>query len=848
MKKICCILALAALLLPALAGASAQGEPTIRIPKVISIVYDDSASMDSTDSPLTGKDDYANYAVKVFLSLLDPEDQVYLTLMSNPFHVIRLDLRQGVRQAMQRMDDALSAGMTPLQAVVSAADALGSHDAANPFSEYWLVIFTDGEFQLDDGSVSLEGVLQEVLDTAMPNKTQAKVGFISIGNDTGFPALKRQNLLPYPRTGQSITRPEDIVEVMQQLANQVSGRAQVPEDKMAVSGNTITFTTDLPSFSIGFLLQNAKEHWVRLTDPAGRELSADIIDIQAWNDDSLTGFSAVFREPGGALPAGRYTVTFQSLPDSFTVLTEPALVLDLKATDTRTGNEGDLALLASDSVDVKGVLHVWNNPQPVDKSLLPGDTVYLLQALQDGKALASTSQSEQLLPNLSFNQQETMLTGSVYMPGIGGVSANRLLQKPDFTLSVLEEQSTFDFRALESNSKGLRVQVMSAGRPLTKDELARHGLEIAINTRVPHLREQLDTGEMLAYPRVEPLRPLDEYGRLPVSLRLSAGGVFLEEKAFAWQMNPPVFTLEGSFLGTDTMPRTALRDSRRLLDHPPDGQALQAAAKTQVIASFRVRMDGQPLTAKDYETWGFPELSLSENAGESLRLSSLVLEDGSILAAPWHQGVEALSADLWTWLDSWTAWKGKADIRLRFAGTPGMELPFTVEMEPLFLFLLRIFLPLLLLVIIIGYFTKRRFAKNATASFASFSDTGGILINTQTFQPERLRQRNIWAFLPYVRSRAQVGSLRFYAGDSAFILVRRESMPDGSCLIGKEQNLLHGRLQAQRDDESFWRGIAKPQDGEKANRFTVLAQSDVLLVTDDRRSGQAYQYNSGANA
>lgn len=842
MKKLFLFL-IVALLLGSTVPLKAENSPanTIRIPKVISLVYDDSGSMYS-DPDTAGNDDYANYAVKLLLSLLNPEDQAYLTLMSEPEKSIKVDLSQGAGTAIRQLDDVVAESGTPIGAVETAVKALVNHQTNNQESDYWLLIFSDGEFHVDAFERDADTILKSLLQAAMPNNSQAQVAYISIGSSAYQPGFNHQNLHLYPANGRSITQPSEIVRTMEDLANRISGRSRIASDRVSVSGNTVTFTTELPSFSIGFLLQENDRSWQKLTIPTGEQFPVNTQPIIVKSFPDLRGFTGIVRDDvRGALPAGTYEVTFAQPPKNFAILTEPALVLDIKAEDIATGRTDDASLLTAKAIDIKGHLHVWNETEPVNPNYLPENTVYYLELAQDGQEKTSTSQKDLYLPSVSLAMEDALVTGRVDLPGIGAVSARRSIKMPGFGLLVENDKTQFTLRELVGNDQGMSIDVTFNGEAITGQQMSEYGISIQAECELPLQVSAPVDGKFTVYPALSTLSKLDNYGELPVKITLMSHDKAITTEQSSFMISPPQFSISGNLMGTDQMSQINIPGNRNFLDELDEGK-LKELGKTQVIAQFKLLLDGKPLTQGEYLLWGEPSLALQGSAAENLQLATLAMADGSIIAAPWNQKVEWSPSALLPWFNSWLAWHGSTGVSLTFQGHE-MTVPFDLVRGPLWMLVLSAGLPLLLLVLLIGYLSKRRFANGAVVTCADATTSDGIMINATSFEPTVLRQWNIWSFIPFARARTTVGGLKFYAGKDTFVLTKRDKLPDASRLIGSEQSVFHGRFQADTKEDSLWRPIKSAPDEEQTSyHFEVLALNDVLVMTGDRRTGRLYQY------
>ena len=116
------------------------------IRKVVSLVYDDSTSMNGD------KWAYANYATQVFTGMLNNEDKLYITYMSavqdDPSHEPdEVDLSSGaIQKSVDSIRDHDDRQDTPFAAVQTAYDKLLDVDDSNPNTQYWLVVISDGDF------------------------------------------------------------------------------------------------------------------------------------------------------------------------------------------------------------------------------------------------------------------------------------------------------------------------------------------------------------------------------------------------------------------------------------------------------------------------------------------------------------------------------------------------------------------------------------------------------------------------------------------------------------------------------------------------------------------------------
>lgn len=835
-----CLLLALALAAATACTAMAQG---IRVPRVISVVYDDSGSMDSYDGSL-GKAGYANYAMKAFIALLDKQDVLYVTFMSDPFSAHRLDLAQGAEAAITQLDLLHSgSGATPIETVRTAIDILKTQQAPSDASLYWLVVFTDGVFENDSAASKslINAEMERLLGHAMPNGTLPQACYVAIGGDAVRPDAAQDGLTVYPESG-IIDNSEGILDVMRAMADKISGRARIDAGKIQESGTAVRFTTDLPSFSIAVLQQKDAQPWLRMTDAAGAEVAGSKVAVRVTGfTGELVGWAGNFTgSQEVVLPAGTYELTFSSPPSDLVIMTEPALVLNLKVTAANGGTD-DLSLVEAGKADIQGVLHLWNDPLPVNPALLPAGTAYSLVVKREGKTVAETSDDDMHLVDVDISGADTAVLGSVDLPGAGTVMASRTIHIPEYTLDLAREDSgRFTLRELVGNTRGIIATVLRDGVPVSKEDAEK--LNITVTSLLPVSVTRMDTGSFLLVPGLAKLQPLTSYGDIAATLAITGAAGKTQNTTVSWQVQAPVLLAEGAFLGPDAMARTQLWKNTGLMDGIQTLADAKTAAKTQIIGAFRILLDGQQLTAQELNEWGQVTGGLAGDAREHYLCGMKILPDGTVLAAPYTPLTGVLSSPWLRWLDSWRLWVGSGSIQCALEDEASASLAFRVTLEPWYLILLNMVLPVLLLVLLLGYLFKRRFARGAAVRFVNISKTGESLTSgAETWREEKLGRLSGWSFVPYARARAKAGGLTFYAGRTDFVLVRQEELLKESGLIAQKFCTHRGGFAMQLGSENR-RPIGATEGNAVPGRFSVLAKNDVLILTGDNRSGRAYIY------
>ena len=388
------------------------------------------------------------------------------------------------------------------------------------------------------------------------------------------------------------------------MADHISGRMRLDADSLTYSGNTVTFTTPYPCFSFAFLQQMDTNPWSTLTDASGNAFQGSFTRIEAVSLlENLSGWASKV-EPGAneVLPAGTYTLTFAQPPQDLVVMIEPALVLDLAVSAADSGSTDAEDILRARKADVKATLHFWNETTPIDESLLPEGVAYSLQAMQGGQVISADQSSAMALYGVDFSQAETVFTGTVELPDIGVVTASRRLVLPQYTIRLEQDgSSTYKLSELVNNQRGLTATILRDGTPLSAAEA--QALTLQVETSAPYSSTRQSDGTFQIFPLIDRLRPLAAYGTHTVRVTLASVVGNVTPSEAAWDLQAPDVQVQGSFLGTDTIPRHKLRDGRGVLHDSQSLFTLALQAEEQVIAVFTVTVDGMQLTGEALADW-----------------------------------------------------------------------------------------------------------------------------------------------------------------------------------------------------------------------------------------------------
>lgn len=389
---------------------------SLYIRKIVSVVYDDSGSMKSDN-----KWPFANYAMQTFCGMLNSEDQLYISYMSQAqndpdYEPVRIDLSSDkIQSSVELIKKHDEEGSTPYTAVQAAYDKLLSTPDSNPNTQYWLVILTDGDF--NDGIIKnsqksdeLTEKFEEYVSEKMPNGSNAKVTYFAIGDGaTKVPSNEVKGIHTY-----SCMNDTEIIRTMSEIADRISGRTRLEASEItAVDGNTLQFSSSISLLNIAVLAQKTDAKIVSATYsnevsiPVSRKADLSFQEFQGKKLPDLMGSAYLLGDTNNIIGAGTYKIVFDKPvnKDDVIVLFEPALETRIKV--LLNGKEiTDLSKLSeseeNDKITVTCDLYEMNSDKKVDPSLLPDNTSYDIYVYEDDtetKHVNGTEMKDYVLKN-----------------------------------------------------------------------------------------------------------------------------------------------------------------------------------------------------------------------------------------------------------------------------------------------------------------------------------------------------------------------------------------------------------------------------------------------------------------
>lgn len=474
-RKVSLLLSIALLSgLLAIAGSIAAHASSIKPKKIVSIVYDDSGSMyDAMNSW-----EYASYGIQAMAGLLDEDDVLYVTYMSNPEVYVEYSL-SNKQDSVDKIRSHNTSGATPAKSIATANSVLQDYYSSHSSeaSDYWLITFTDGG--LNEDAVMEDEVEDAVsADDAMGFKLNNM--YFPLGDDALIKNEKTDGVSVFDKNGDG--KPDKLadgnafVEALGIEADIISGRIRIDKPQIKKTGdNTLEFKYGLPLYSIEVLSQKSAAVVEKAACVENELTIASSVALQAPDkmSDELKGTATLINNKPSNIPASTYTIQFKDKVniDSIVIMVEPAI--SIKLTVERNGEKissGD-PLTEGEKLNLKGTVVEAGTDNPIDISLLPADT-----AFETGYRAASDSDNaaENHYDDLLLKAEETEFYTSVTIPGCLPITDSMTVHPqipPAYTIQVNPEHYHITQSNLRNgDAQPLVFTIYKDGKPIDYDE------------------------------------------------------------------------------------------------------------------------------------------------------------------------------------------------------------------------------------------------------------------------------------------------------------------------------------------------------------------------------------------
>ncbi len=490
MKKAISVLIVLMMVLPILIvclAVSISAE-TLYKHKIVSVLFDDSGSMQGES-----KYRYASYALQSFCGMLNSEDQLYITYMSdvkkhseqNPYIPPKVDLSDdaSMQAAMSAIQGIGYNANTPYSMISAAFNRLTHTDDItddkikqyweDENTEYWLVVITDGIFQENNQDMNkdvlknrLNEDFKKYTSQQMPNGTYPQITFMGIGGNVVSPDDDYEDgIYVY-----SAATAGDITGTMSNIADKISGRKRLEPNvdyKMVDGSNrAIEVNSKVPLLNIAVFTQKTDAEIAGVTHDGKTIDVSRSAKLQVGISTELTGFAYLIGDSQKSMSEGKYIISFTkdiSL-DNIVVLFEPALearvsvkvngkeVTDLKKLDN---------LMSKDKISVSYEIYEMGTNKKIDLSELSLNTEYAINVYEEGNIVKQISGKGEMLTDFEVKDVETKITAGITIEGFNPIVKTLEFTPKDYVPTYTITSSISDKKCMlqEDVSKNQDVQV-----------------------------------------------------------------------------------------------------------------------------------------------------------------------------------------------------------------------------------------------------------------------------------------------------------------------------------------------------------------------------------------------------
>lgn len=447
------------------------------IRKIVSVVYDDSGSMNSND-----KAGYANYAMQAFCGMLNSEDELYITYMNGggPYQI---DLSSnGIQGSVDDIRVVTHYGGTPYDAVQTAWDHLKSVQDSNPNTQYWLVVITDGDYnevQGESEKKKKEFIEDHLLGTSgswftdpkpgyvnetMPNGTKAQITYLGIGDV----AMPDENLDKGIYTYQAADA-QGINAAMNAMADRISGRTRLGKSDISQKDSkTIEVSSGIPLLNIAVFLQGSDAKITNVNYDNEKDLpisrKVDMYQMTVL----LSGSAYLVGDSQSVIGSGTYRITFDKDVnlDDVVVLFEPALEMrmEVSVNGQTVTDLSSLDLYGGDKITFVSKIYEMGTNNEIDPSLLPPGTQFSVAVRENGQLVYSVDGEDMKMEDYELNPGDTELEAIVDIDGFNPIVYTEKLT----TVKDPSERNVYTLQAeYGSSAKSVRYDDIAANKDLT---------------------------------------------------------------------------------------------------------------------------------------------------------------------------------------------------------------------------------------------------------------------------------------------------------------------------------------------------------------------------------------------
>lgn len=467
---ICILLMILSLFSYGMSDVHAENGDEVTSPKkIISIVYDDSGSMEGDPWG------YANYATQAMAAMLNKHDQLFISYINNKGKSVEYDL-SNIERTIKSIHDWRESGGTSPEAMDSARAQLDSCTEYDPSTQYWLVIMTDGQFDGYSNAEDTRNKINGFVGNTMPNGSKLNVIYFAMGKDAFTLKGDRDNgFYAYASENNS-----QISSEMNDIANLISGRIEVNSAKQ-LDDNTISFQSKLPLYSISVLSQQSSAR-ISSANSNGTELNVtrnvgiDAKNLAYADMDLFANVGIVNHEDKGdvsVIPPGECTITFSEAVDlsNLIIQYEPAIKLNVVIDKDGKEISDTTKIKVNDTLNVKVIPVNPETNQEIIVADLPEGTAWGIEYLINDVSEMYSDKGE--LRGITVKEGENKIVATFRIPGFSPNEIQQTFTVRDLHLSITTEPDTpltFNRSGKDNGGKNIRFTIFDGDKSMSADE------------------------------------------------------------------------------------------------------------------------------------------------------------------------------------------------------------------------------------------------------------------------------------------------------------------------------------------------------------------------------------------
>lgn len=455
-----------------------SGDTVTSPKKIISVVYDDSGSMAGE------RWTYANYSLQTLTSLLNTQDELYVTYMSDPSDAKKISLAD-IQDSVDKIRDKEDSHNTPEESIDTAVGKLDSVKGTDATTQYWLIIMTDGAIN-GMSNEELQKKIDSVKNKKMDNGSSMYIDYLGMGDAWNIKADEANGLYSFKATD------DKILDVMKALANQISGRIEVDSSNITqVDKKTVKVHSELPLYSLSVLSQesDAKVLSAKAENELDveRNISLNATDLKnGIKKEKMFGNAAVISNGSKAIYQGDYTINFSKKVDvkNLTFLYEPAIEFIVNITKQGIKVDDPKTLKVGDKIDIEIVPVVPGTDTQISDSVLPKNTAFGVQyAVNESVVKKSSSRS---LTDVKIKAGKNVINTQMQIPGFVPITKQvamfHPIEKVDYSFKINQSDgASYNRSKLELISgKEIQFWILGNGKKLSKKDTKDIKIDVAV--------------------------------------------------------------------------------------------------------------------------------------------------------------------------------------------------------------------------------------------------------------------------------------------------------------------------------------------------------------------------------